>query len=81
MAKATFNRKSESGKSSLISIRAKFSMITEWAYVLSEDLPDDIKKGDKFEIPDNYRLVPMPDMETGEVRKSKDGQVLHMLAF
>ena len=46
-----------------------------------EAIPAGINEGDSIEIPDGYKLIPMVDPETGEVRKTKDGAELHTIAY
>ena len=40
-----------------------------------------LTKGMEFAIPDGYRLVDIMDIETGEVRTTKDGAHLKTLAY
>lgn len=35
----------------------------------------------QFDIPDGYKLAPMVDVETGEVRTAADGSELKVLAY
>ena len=72
-----------------------FVFTLDAAYVPREAVPADIiaaaeAKGEdwktslpeaQFEIPDGYKLVPMVDIETGEIRKAKDGSELKVLAY
>lgn len=41
----------------------------------------DADKGFAFEIPDGYKLVDIVDIETGEVRTTKEGVALKQLAY
>jgi len=41
----------------------------------------DMVQGDIFDIPAGYKLTPMVDPETGEVRKSNDGNELKVLSY
>jgi hypothetical protein len=41
----------------------------------------DMEQGEKFQIPDGYRLVDFPDPETGKPRTTKDGEHLKVLAY
>lgn len=81
MAQAKFH--SYRGENSaLIGVRANaFVFQMEYVYIPKEAIPDDLKEGDTFEIPDGYKIVPFTDIETGEVRTAKDGSELKVLAY
>lgn len=69
-------------KSALIFVKANAFVFTGTAvYVPKEAIPAGINEGDSFEIPDGYKVVPMVDAESGEVRTAKDGSQLHILAY
>ena len=69
-------------KSALILVRAnKFTFGTAPVYIPRAALPEGIAEGEEFDIPDGYELVDFPDFETGEPRKTEDGQNLKMLAY
>lgn len=80
MALAQFH--SERGtKSALILVKAnKFCMSWSPAYV-PRTACEGMTQGDAFSIPDGFKLVPIVDSTTGEVRTAKDGSVLHQLAW
>jgi len=50
-------------------------------YVPKAAIPASLKEGEEFAIPNGYTVVPMVDPVTGEVRTTKDGQPLHILAY
>lgn len=80
MATATFHS-FRGEKSALILVRANaFVFAATPVYVPKEAVAADIEEGDSIEIPDGYTLVPMVS-EDGEVRVTKTGEVLHMLAY
>lgn len=73
-------------KSALILVKANaFQMSASPAYVPADAvravLGDEPEEGADFEIPDGFKLSPMVDSETGEVRTTKDGQTLHTLVW
>ena len=69
-------------KSALILVKANaFVFSASPVYIPKEALPAGIKEGDSFEIPDGFKLVPFVDPESGEVRTTKDGAELHILAY
>ena len=68
-------------KSALIQVKAnKFQMQWSPAYVPKEAV-EGLVAGAEFSIPDNYRLVPIVDINTGEIRTSKDGHQLCSLEW
>lgn len=69
-------------KSALIMVRAnKFVFSSSPCYVPKEALPTGIVEGAEFEIPDGFTLVDYVDFETGEVRTTKEGTPLKVLAY
>lgn len=70
-------------KSALILIRANaFVFQLTPVYVPKSAITaDNAVEGTEFEIPDGYKLVPIVDIETGEVRTTKDGVDLHQLSY
>jgi len=69
-------------KSALILVRANaFVFNTVPVYIPREALPEGIEEGEIFEIPDGYKLVDMVDIESGEIRTTKKGEPLKMLAY
>ena len=59
--------------------RNKFVFSSEAAYCPANALPEGIKPGESFEIPDGYTLVDF--VVNGETRHTKDGIVLKTLAY
>lgn len=80
MAIARFKRNTESGKSSLILVKAnKFVMSWTPVYVPA-DACAGMAEDQEFNIPDGYTLVPLVS-EDGEPRTAKDGSILHSLVW
>jgi len=50
-------------------------------YVPRAPWGDNPQEGDSVDIPDNFHLVDMVDVDTGEVRTTKDGAKLKVLQF
>ena len=81
MAIFKFKRLTESGKSALIIVKAnKFQMNWTPAYVPSASV-DGMNEDEEGTLPDGYSLVPIVDVETGEVITAKDGSPLHTLCW
>ena len=81
MSKAKFHS-FRGEKSALILVKANpFVFTSEPVYVPKESIPSDIKEGDTFEIPDGYTLQPFIDFDSGDVRTTKDGIPLKVLAY
>ena len=81
MAKAKFHS-FRGEKSALILVKAnQFVFNASPVYVPKDSIPESIKEGDTFDIPDGYSLVPMVDPETGVVRTTKEGAELHILQY
>jgi len=69
-------------KSALILVKANaFVFTADPVYIPKEAIPNGITEGDSFEIPDGFKLVSMVDIETGEIRKAKDGSELKVLSY
>ena len=69
-------------KSALILVRPnQFVFSTDPVYIPKDALPEGIVEGESFEIPDGFKLVDFIDYESGEVRTTKDGQPLKILAY
>lgn len=69
-------------KSALILVKANaFVFSSTPCYVPKSAIAEGINEGDEFEIPDGYTLVDMVDVETGEVRTSKEGVALKVLQY
>ena len=69
-------------KSALIMVKAnQFVFSASPVYIPREALPANIKEGENFNIPDGFQLVDIVDIETGEVRVTKDGTPLKQLAY
>jgi hypothetical protein len=68
-------------KSALIMIRAnKFQFSATPVYIPREAVTG-LEPGQELEIPDGYRVVDFLDIETGEVRTTKDGIELKTLVW
>ena len=81
MAIFRFKRLTESGKSALIIVKAnKFQMSWSPAYVPATAV-EGMQADEEGTLPDGYSLVPIVDVETGEVRTAKDGSPLHTLTW
>ena len=81
MALATFHSL-RGEKSALVLVKANpFVFNGSPCYIPKEALPEGIKEGATFNIPDGYKLVEMIDSSTGEVRVTKDGTPLSVLAY
>jgi len=69
-------------KSALVMIKANaFVFSATPVYIPKTALPEGIKEGEEFPIPDGFIIVDMVDAETGEVRAAKDGSPLKVLAY
>ena len=69
-------------KSALIMVKSNPLVFTSDAvYVPKAAIPEGIKEGDTFSIPDGYRIVDYVDFETGECRTARDGSHLKVLAY
>lgn len=67
-------------KSALILVKPnEFCFSAEPCYVPKTAVAQ-YKEGEEFDIPDDFKLVDMTD-ENGEVRTTKDGQPLKVLAY
>ena len=81
MALATFHS-FRGEKSALIGVKENALVFTNtYVYVPKEAIPEGAEKGTQFEIPSGFRVVDFVDPESGEVRTSKDGQPLKVLAY
>ena len=81
MAIFRFKRLTESGKSALILVKAnKFQMAWSPVYVPAAAV-EGMQPEEESTLPDGYSLVPIVDVETGEVRTAKDGSPLHTLVW
>ena len=81
MAIFRFKRLTESGKSALILVKAnKFQMAWTPAYVPAAAV-EGMQPEEESTLPDGYSLVPIVDIDTGEVRTAKDGSPLHTLCW
>ena len=81
MAIFRFKRLTESGKSALILVKAnKFQMAWTPVYVPAAAV-EGMQPEEESTLPDGYSLVPIVDIETGEVRTAKDGSPLHTLCW
>ena len=81
MAIFKFKRLTESGKSALIIVKAnKFQTVWTPAYVPAAAV-EGMNPDEEGYLPDGYSLVPIVDIETGEVRTAKDGSPLHTLCW
>ena len=68
--------------SALIMVKANAFVFNGTAvYVPKDAIPEGLAEGASFEIPDGYRVVPMVDPLTGEVRATKAGEPLHILSY
>lgn len=68
-------------KSALILVKAnKYVFNWSCAYVPRASV-EGMEAGTEFQIPDGYKLVPIVDTETGEIRVTKSGEQLNMLAY
>ena len=68
-------------KSALILVKANaFVFSASPVYIPREALPANCKEGDSFDIPDGFKLVDMVD-EEGNVRTTKEGEALKVLAY
>ena len=80
MAIATYHS-NRGEKSALIMVKAnKFEFSSKPAYISRKGV-EGLKLGDEFEIPDEYRFVDIIDIETGEVRTTKEGVPLKTLMW
>ena len=81
MAIFRFKRLTERGKSALILVKAnKFQMAWTPAYVPAAAV-EGMQPEEESTLPDGYSLVPIVDIDTGEVRTAKDGSPLHTLCW
>ena len=81
MAIFRFKRLTESEKSALILVKAnKFQMSWTPVYVPAAAV-EGMQPEEESTLPDGYSLVPIVDVETGEVRTAKDGSPLHTLCW
>ena len=81
MAIFRFKRLTASGKSALIIVKAnKFQSIWSPAYVPAAAV-EGMNADEEGTLPDGYSLVPIVDVETGEVRTARDGSPLHTLCW
>ena len=81
MAKAQFHSL-RGEKSALVMVKPNaFVFSMDPVYIPRTALPDGIKEGESFDIPDGYKLVDIVDFETGEVRQAKDGSHLKQLSY
>ena len=81
MAIFRFKRLTESTKSALILVKAnKFQMAWSPVYVPSAAV-EGMNPDEEGTLPDGYSLVPIVDIESGEVRTAKDGSPLHTLVW
>ncbi len=81
MAILKFKRLTESKKSALVLVKAnKFQMAWTPAYVPADSV-EGMNEDETCFCPDGYTLEPIVDVETGEVRTSKDGATLHTLVW
>ena len=81
MAIFKFKRLTESGKSALILVKAnKFQMAWSPVYVPAAAV-EGMNADEEGTLPDGYSLVPIADLETGEVRTARDGSPLHTLCW
>lgn len=69
-------------KSALVYIQDDFSFELTWLYVPKRAFGDSPIKGETTRDVDmsQYDIVPIVDLDTGEVRKAKDGSVLKTLS-
>jgi hypothetical protein len=88
MARAIFNSL-RGEKSALIMVKAnvlEFSASPVYVprtganLLAGRELTDD-DKGHEFDIPDGFKLVDIVDIDTGEVRTTKDGVPLKQLSY
>lgn len=69
-------------KSALIMVKPNaFVFSATPCYIPRAALPTNIAEGAEFQIPDGYTIVDMVDTESGEVRTTKDGEALKVLAY
>ena len=81
MAIFRFKRLTESKKSALILVKAnKFQMAWSPVYVPAAAV-DGMEVDEEGTLPDGYSLVPIVDVETGEIITAKDGSPLHTLVW
>lgn len=81
MALATFHSL-RGEKSALILVRPNaFVFSATPVYVPATAIPAGTEEGAIIEIPDGYKIVPMVDTETGEIRTSESGAQLCVLAY
>ena len=81
MAISRFKRLTESKKSALILVKAnKFQMAWTPVYVPAAAV-EGMQPEEESTLPDGYSLVPIVDIDTGEVRTAKDGSPLHTLCW
>lgn len=68
-------------KSALCLVKANaFQMSSSPVYVPRAAVAG-LTKGQSIDIPDGYKLKPIVDQETGEVRTAKNGAPLHTLVW
>ena len=81
MAIFRFKRLTESKKSALILVKAnKFQMSWSPVYVPAAAV-EGMNEDEEGTLSDGYTLMPIVDIETGEVRCAKDGSPLHTLCW
>ena len=81
MAIFKFKRLTESQRYALIIVKAnKFQMAWSPAYVPAAAV-EGMAADEEGTLPDGYSLVPIVDIETGEVRTARDGSPLHTLCW
>lgn len=81
MAHAKFHS-NRGEKSALILVKANaFVFGSTPVYIPRKAVPAGINEGDSFEIPDGFKLAPMVDSDTGEVRTAKNGEELKQLVY
>ena len=81
MAKLTFHSL-RGEKSALCMIKqSEYEFGGTPVYVPRAPWGESPKKGDSVEIPDNFRLIDMVDVSTGEVRTTESGEPLKVLSF
>ena len=68
-------------KSALVLVKANaFVFSYSPVYIPKAALPEGIKEGEEFDIPDGYKLVDMIDTD-GNIRSTKEGEPLKVLAY
>jgi hypothetical protein len=90
MAHITFNRLSESQKSALIQVKSNplemgngifcYVAATGVSHYMNKPI-DKVKKGDQCIIPDGFKLIPIVDQDTGEIRTYENGEELLQLTY